>query len=216
MGFLPEALCNYLLRLGWGHGDTEIISKENAAALFSLENVGKSPSRFDLAKLTALNAHYLRQRSDADLVHLIDTAWQKPSVHAQARLLKGMSGLKTRAKTLVELEEMAEIYLTESLGAFTQDAHQLLKASSVHALLSQYCGSIGSLDVWSAPRLEDATRQFVAGAGIKLGTLAQPLRAALTGRLLSPPVFEVMEVLGPQLTQQRIQEALKHPGKTGD
>jgi glutamyl-tRNA synthetase len=216
MGFLPEALCNYLLRLGWGHGDTEIISKENAAALFSLENVGKSPSRFDLAKLTALNAHYLRHRSDADLVHLIDTAWQKPSVHAQARLLKGMSGLKTRAKTLLELEELAEIYLTDGLSSFTKDAHQLLQASSVHTFLSQYCQAIGSLDVWSAPQLEEATRQFVGEAGIKLGALAQPLRAALTGRLLSPPVFEVMEVLGPQLTQQRIQEVLNHPGKTGD
>ncbi len=205
MGFLPEAMRNYLMRLGWGHGDAEIISDAEAIAWFDIRDVGRAPSRFDMAKLENLNGHYIRQAEDGRLVAEVLARLDTPADDAAAaRLLAGMAGLKARARTLVELAEAARFYLApvapddKALSHLTPEARVL-----VEDFLSGLAGS----DDWSAPTLEAAARAFAEGRGAKLGALAQPLRAALTGRTTSPPVFEVMAVLGREEAISRIRAA---------
>jgi len=208
MGILPEALCNYLLRLGWGSGDTEIITMADAATLFSLNDVGKAAARFDMAKLMALNAHYVRQRPDHALVEMIcQQRAEACTTAATHRLVRGMDGLKMRAKTLVQLAEMAELYLSDTLLAFSEDALRSLTHDACD-LIARFAVCLDQVTPWSATSLEEAARGFSTTHGVKLGALAQPLRAALTGQLLSPPLFEVMEILGPTLTQRRLETAL--------
>ena len=208
MGYLPEALRNYLLRLGWAHGDEEIIPTERAIAWFDLDAVGRSPARFDFAKLQSLNGHYLRQRSDADLAHLIvprlETALGVPLTAAQVhRLERAMAGLKGRTKTLVELVESAKFYVLARPLTVEPKAVALL-ADGGRVTLGRLTAELAALADWSAPALEAAVRSFVAAQQIKLGDAAQPLRAALTGSLVSPPVFEVMAVLGRDETLARL------------
>ncbi len=200
MGFLPDALCNYLLRLGWSHGDDEIISREQAIDWFALDGAGKAAARFDLDKLTNLNGHYMRSAGDERLAGLII-----PLLEAQAgcdldeaargRILRGMGGLKERAKTVLELAENAAFYaLTRPLPLSQKAAKILDKETRVR--LQRLCRNFAALSTWSAADLEETVRQFAEDEELKLGKIAQPLRAALTGTTVSPGIFEVMEVLG--------------------
>jgi glutamyl-tRNA synthetase len=200
MGFLPEAMRNYLLRLGWGHGDDEIIPTEQAIEWFDLAGVGRSPSRFDMTKLTNLNGHYLRQADDARLVDLILPQVEAKVGHAvdaegKRRLTAGMAGMKERAKTLVELTDSALFYVRRRPLALDEKAAKALEDAEVRALLQEYVQSVSGAE-WTKQVLEEAARVFAEGRGQKLGKVAQPLRAALTGSSVSPPIFEVMEVLG--------------------
>jgi glutamyl-tRNA synthetase len=208
MGFLPEAMKNYLLRLGWGHGNTEIISEEEAIQLFSLDHVGRSPSCFDWAKLTALNAHYLRERSDASLFKLLKDLFSQEGLSldeaASERVLKGLSTLKQRAKTLLELKENAEIYRTDAVSHWSEEAKSLLEKNDFKFLLEKYLLQLEKLQIWAADDLEKTARLLVQQEGTKLGHLAQPLRALLTGSLVSPPVFHVMEILGRSIVLERL------------
>ena len=208
MGFLPEAMRNYLLRLGWSHGDDEIISTGQAVEWFTLDNVGRSPSRFDMTKLTNLNGHYLRQADDARLVGLLTPLLEAKLGHpvddaARARLLAGMNGLKERAKTLVELAELAAFYARRRPLALDDKAAKVAADGEQMALLTEFAALVEAGD-WKKDVLEEAARQFAEGKGQKLGKVAQPLRAALTGSSVSPPIFEVMEVLGRAETLGRI------------
>ncbi len=212
MGYLPEAMRNYLLRLGWAHGDDEIISTEQAVAWFDLDAVGRSPARFDFDKLASLNAHYLRESDDARLVALVcerlegraDVALGDA---ARGRLAAGMAGLKTRAKTIVELAENAAFYVAERPLALLPKAAKLLtdEACARLARLSERLPR--ETDAWNAEILESAVRAFAETEGVKLGAVAQPLRAALTGSTVSPPIFEVMAALGRDETLGRIADA---------
>ncbi|MGL6187628.1 MAG: glutamate--tRNA ligase, partial [Holosporales bacterium] len=208
MGFLPEAMKNYLLRLGWGHANTEIISEQEAIQLFSLDHVGRSPSCFDWAKLTALNAHYLRERSDTSLFELLKDLFAQEGMSldeaASERLLKGLPGLKQRAKTLLELKENAEIYRTNAVEHWSDEAKNLLEKNDCRALLEKYILQLEKLKTWTADDLEETARLLVQQEGVKLGHLAQPLRALVTGRLVSPPVFHVMEILGHSIVLERL------------
>lgn len=213
LGYLPEAVRNYLLRLGWSHGDDEIIGTEDAIRWFDLDKVGRSPARFDFAKLDSLNAHYLKQTDDARLASLVAprlaTLLGRPlDGAAQERLAKGMTGLKQRAKTLVELTENSRIYAESRPLTFDEKARKLL-TSAARSLLADYRARIESVSAWSQGALEQAARDQAAAAGIKLGDLAQPLRAAITGRGVSPPIFEVMEVLGREESLSRLADAAK-------
>ena len=207
MGYLPEALRNYLLRLGWGHGDDEIISTEQAIQWFDLDAVGRGPSRFDFAKLDNLNGHYLRQTDDARLAQ--DVA-QRLGVAGDAaieqRLTAGMAGLKARAKTLKELAENARFYTLKR--PLTPDdkarAHLTGEGSMV---LKELREGLAAAPTWIAADLESAARAFAEAKAIKLGQVAQPLRAALTAATTSPPIFEVMQVLGREETLGRIDDA---------
>src|SRR6185437_4983542 len=183
MGYLPEALRNYLLRLGWSHGDDEIISSEQAIAWFDIDAVGRGPARFDFAKLDSLNGHYIRLTDDARLAELIVPFLERllgrtVDAAGRERLRAGMAGLKTRAKTLVELAANARFYVAARPLALDDTAKRLVAES--RDLLSELSSAMSTAD-WSTEALEAAVRVYAESHGHKLGALAQPLRAALTG-----------------------------------
>jgi glutamyl-tRNA synthetase len=199
MGYLPEALRNYLLRLGWSHGDDEIISTAEAVEWFDLDAVGRGAARFDFDKLESLNGHYLRQATDARLVGLIrDRLEAMPGLALDAtaleRLERGMAGLKTRAKTLDELAQNAAFYAAARPIVPSDKAAKLLSADAV-VILGRLRAELQAQEDWSETALEATVRAFADASGIKLGQVAQPLRAALTGSTTSPGIFEVMAVL---------------------
>jgi glutamyl-tRNA synthetase len=212
MGFLPEALCNYLLRLGWGHGDDEIIPMAQAIAWFDLAGIGRSPSRFDVAKLTNLNGHYMREAADdylaAQLAPRLAALVGTPLADEQMALVKrALPGLKERAKTLVELAESAVFYLKARPLTLDDKAAKLL-AEDGRAPLSSFAQILAALPDWRQETLEEEARKFAESHDLKLGKLAQPLRAALTGSTVSPPIFDVMEILGRQECLGRINDVL--------
>jgi len=211
-GFLPEAIRNYLLRLGWSHGDEETISTEQAIEWFNIEGIGKSPSRFDVAKLTNLNAHYLREGDDQRLCDIILPKLTARSGEAltnvaKSRLLKGMPGLKERAKTILELIDNSYFYIAKTPLELTEKAQALLTGESVQAL-ADFTAILGDLGEWTHTTIETAARDYAETRELKLGKLAQPLRAALTGSTVSPGIFDVMEVLGQEETITRLKDAL--------
>ncbi|HLJ22053.1 MAG TPA: glutamate--tRNA ligase [Stellaceae bacterium] len=210
MGYLPEALRNYLLRLGWGHGDAEIISTEQAIAWFDLDAVGQAAARFDFVKLANLNGHYIRESSDERLAGLVtprlEAALGRPlDAAARARLAAAMPGLKMRAKTLVELAENARFYVERRPIPRDAKAGALL-TSEAKKLLAELSPRLAASS-WEAGALEETVRHQAEASGQKLGALAQPLRAALSGSTTSPPIFEVMAVLGRDETLGRLADA---------
>ncbi len=211
LGYLPEAMRNYLLRLGWAHGDDEIIDTPQAIEWFDLGGIGRSPSRFDLAKLDNLNGHYLRNTANDRLVELIlpkieATLGRSVDVAAKRRLAKGMDGLKLRAKTLVELTDSAMLYVRSRPLQLDPKAVAVL-TTEARRLLSANLAVLRDVGDWRATVLEQADRQFAETQGLKLGQVAQPKRAALTGSTTSPPIYEVMEILGRDETLARLGDA---------
>jgi glutamyl-tRNA synthetase len=215
MGILPEALSNYLLRLGWSHGDDEIIGRDQAIEWFDLDAVGRGPSRFDMAKLANLNGHYIRRAADERLTDLVlerlagrlDGAL---STNARERILKGMPSLKDRAKTLAELAEKAAFYAVDSPIAWDDKATKLLDADAKQRL-GQLRSLLLNVGEWNAEALEKSVRDYVDAnqpQGLKLRDIAQPLRAALAGSTVSPPIFEVLEVLGRDEALARVGQVL--------
>jgi glutamyl-tRNA synthetase len=210
MGYLPEAMRNYLLRLGWSHGDDEIIDTAQAIGWFGFEGIGRSPSRFDLAKLDNLNGHYLRSASNDRLVELVlpkieATLGHSVDAAGKTRLAKGMDGLKLRAKTLVELTDAAMIYVRSRPLQLDQKATAVLTPEA-RCNLSANVAVLREVGDWRAGVLEQADRQFAERHGLKLGQVAQPKRAALTGSTTSPPIYEVMEILGRDETLARLSD----------
>jgi glutamyl-tRNA synthetase len=211
MGYLPEALRNYLLRLGWSHGDAEIISTAEAIEWFDLGSIGRAPARFDFAKLGNLNGHYIRETDDARLVALaaplIERTLKRALTEPQReRLIAAMPGLKPRAKTLVELAEIAHFYVVDRPIPMEDKAKALLAPAK--QLLEELAAALQDC-VWDAATLEAAVRAYAESHGLKLGAAAQPLRAALTGSAASPPIFEVMAVLGRDESLARLADAVK-------
>lgn len=211
MGILPEALKNYLLKLGWGHGDDEIISEDQAIEWFDVDGIGKAPARFDMAKLLHLNGHYIRQRSTESLLALaqplLEGFLQQPLSHAQQdRIRKGMSGLQERAKTIVELAESAQFYVHKRPIPISTDAQPLIDAG--HSLGASILSILLAVDHWTHSDLEPPLRHFAEVHEVKFGVVAQFLRASLTGQKTSPGLFEVMEVLGKEETLARIKDVL--------
>ena len=200
MGYLPETMRNYLLRLGWSHGDDEIISTEQAIQWFDFSAVGKSPARMDYKKLDNLNGHYIREAQDETMVAEL-TAFagrQTPprllSMTARERLKAAMPALKERAKTLVQLDQAAEFLYTDGPRDLDAGAAKLLSPQA-RSLLAATLPVLEATD-WSGPALEEAARSFAEAKGLKLGDVAQPLRAALTGKAVSPPLFAMLALLG--------------------
>ena len=200
MGYLPEAMRNYLLRLGWGHGDDEIITTEQAIEWFDLDGVGRSPARFDFAKLDSLNAHYLRNTSDEELLALaqpkLEEAAQSPLSETQKKAFLLLApGLKPRAKKLTDVIENALFLVEERPLALDPKARKLL-SDDARRMLARLHGRLAAIGEWDAPSLETAIRTFAEDEGLKLGKIAQPLRAALTGRAVSPGIYDVLVALG--------------------
>jgi glutamyl-tRNA synthetase len=203
LGILPEALFNYLLRLGWGHGDDEIISRDQAVLWFDIDAVGKSPSRFDLKKLENLNGHYLREADPARLAALA-----APKIaHVDLDLLaRAMPVLTPRAKDLNELAEGAS-FLFKSVPLDMDEKAASLIAGDAADLLGRVRQSLAALGDWTAEATEQAVREVAEASGVKLGQVAQPLRAALTGRATSPGIFDVLALLGRDESLARIADA---------
>jgi glutamyl-tRNA synthetase len=212
MGYLPEALRNYLLRLGWSHGDDEIIPTKRAIAWFNLEGLGRSAARFDTKKLDSLNGHYLRETEDgvlaAELIEFLKRRTRPVDATTAERLKNAMPMLKPRAKTLVELADKAEFVLGQGPRTLDAEASAVL-TKEARALLGRTLGAFEAAPDWTAQALESVLRNFAGTEGKSLGDLAQPLRAALTGKTASPPVFEVMEVLGRTEALTRIQSQVE-------
>ena len=209
MGFLPAALRNYLLRLGWGHGDDEIISTAQAIDWFDLAGVGRSASRFDLAKLTNLNAHYLRETPDAELLPLvlprIEEKLGTVDAAGRERIVRGLSGVKQRARTLIELADSLAFYARAGAPPIVDDKARALLTSDARAVMAKLAPALESqASEWSEKALEEAVREFAEANGLKLGQVAQPLRVALTGSTASPGIFEVLAVLGPAESKVRL------------
>jgi len=212
MGYLPEALRNYLLRLGWAHGDEEIIPTERAVAWFDLDGVGRSAARFDFAKLENLNGHYIRSAEDGYLCDMVvprleDSLGREFAEPERALLCRAMPELKSRAKTLVELAHSALFFYRKRPFPKTEKADKLLLQAGL-PLLSEIKATLASLTDWQAANIEAALRELAETRDEKLGTLAQPLRAALTGSTVSPPIFLVAELLGRGETLARLQDSL--------
>src|SRR5947209_614807 len=215
MGYLPEALRNYLMRLGWSHGDDEIISTEDAIRWFDICDVGRGAARFDQAKLDSINAHYIREADDARLLGLIAERLEAEFAHPltsddRERLARALPGLKPRARTTVELADKARFYVAPRPIRPATDAAKLLTGAA-RQLLGQLATDLNGGD-WQAGAIEQRLRDFASGKNIKLGAVAQPLRAALTGSLASPGIFEVMEVLGRDESLARIADAAADRG----
>jgi glutamyl-tRNA synthetase len=201
MGILPEALFNYLLRLGWGHGDKEEFTREEAIAAFTLEGVGKSAARFDMKKLLNLNGHYIRAADDRRLAELIAP---KIGPHADVALLtEAMPVLKTRARDINELADGAAFLFKTRPLALTEPAAALLDADA-RALLATISQRLHGEQDWTTAGLEANLKAHAEGLGLGLGKLAQPLRAALTGQTTSPGIFDVLALLGREESLARI------------
>lgn len=220
MGCLPEAVCNYLMRLGWGHGDAEIISMEQATEWFDIVDVGKAAARFDADKLANINAHYMREADDARLLEIVwpmiesKLAGEAAPIaeRARERILAGMTGLKERAKNTLELAESAEIYAISRPLTMNEKAAKLLSEEAI-SHLQQFRAILTDLKEWDSATLHDAAKQFAENTELKLGKVAQPLRAALTGSNISPGIFEVMEILGRDESLARLDDVLANvPG----
>jgi glutamyl-tRNA synthetase len=213
MGYLPAALRNYLVRLGWSHGDQEMFSTEEMLAAFDLPQIGRSPARFDFAKLENLDGHYIRHSNDADLLAAIDqllphlaggaalAAMLTPTVRQQ--FLAAMPSLKERAKTLLDLIDGAHYLLTNRPLALDDKAATVLTPDA-KVLLTDITAELSAVEPWTTAATEEAVRAFAERKGAKLGAIAQPLRAALTGRTTSPGIFEVLSVLGKAESLARI------------
>lgn len=211
MGYLPEAMRNYLLRMGWSHGDDEIISTAQAIGWFNLESIGQSPARMDFKKLANLNGHYMREAGDGrladDVLKILKGRGTPIAAETRARLIAAMPGLKERAKTLVELAD-GTYYLTAARPLALDDKAQKLITPDAKAMLAETIPILASAAEWSAAPLEAAVKALAEAKGWKLGNLAQPLRAALTGRTASPGIFDVLAVLGREESLARIGEML--------
>src|SRR5262249_44975512 len=215
MGYLPAAMRNYLVRLGWSHGDQEIFSTEEMIAAFDLPQIGRSPARFDFAKLENLNGHYIRQTPDVELLAQIERVLPhmaggeelaaKLNPELREKLLAAMPGLKERAKTLVELVDSAR-YLYAERPIELEDRAAALLTADARAMLTDLLPALDAVEPWIQERLEAAVRSFADERGLKLGSVAQPLRAALTGRTTSPGVLDVLTVLGKSESLARLRD----------
>jgi glutamyl-tRNA synthetase len=209
LGILPEALFNYLLRLGWGHGDQEEFSVDEASALFDLDGVGKSPSRFDMKKLLNMNGHYIRAADDLRLAGLVA---QKIGPAADIDLLtQAMPALKLRARDMNELADGAA-FLFKSRPLQLDDAAAALLDPAARGLLAQISARLSAEKIWTIEPLEASLKAMAEELGLGLGKLAQPLRAALTGQTTSPGIFDVLVLLGKDESLARI-DAQAVPGQ---
>ena len=213
MGYLPSALRNYLVRLGWAHGDQEIFSTEDMIAAFDLPAIGRSPARFDFSKLESLNGHYIRQTPDADLLDAIEALLPyipngaaiaaKLTPEMRAKIIAAMPGLKERAKTLLELIDGARFLFADRPIPIDDKARTLLTEDARNTL-GELSATLAPVDPWTADAAEQAVRTYADTKGLKLGAVAQPLRAALTGRTTSPGIFDVLATLGKEESLARL------------
>lgn len=213
MGYLPEALKNYLMRLGWSHGNDEIISIEQAVEWFSLDKIGKSPARFDYTKIDYLNGYYMQNTDDERMLELVLPLLQKryglvPDEGSKAWILAGMHDLKSRAKNLLQVVDDCVFYVQRAPIAYEEDALEVLRPTARDALVKTR-DRLARLNDFNDKAIEDSCRSLALDEyEKKLAIVAMPFRAALTGRAVSPPIFKVAEILGKDETLQRLDAAI--------
>lgn len=200
MGYLPEAVCNCLLRLGWSHGDDEIISRDQAIEWFTTESLGKSASRLDFSKLANLNGHYMREADNNRLMDLLLPMLGEVSDEVKSRLLRGMNGLKQRSKTILELKDLATIY--------TDDFKFLGADENTREILKSVYEKLFVTDDWTEQTLETELRDLAKQMNLGFGKIAQPLRGVLTGRKITPSIFDMLVSFGKRESLNRINSAL--------
>jgi glutamyl-tRNA synthetase len=215
MGYLPAAMRNYLVRLGWSHGDQEIFTTEEMIAAFDLPQIGRSPARFDFTKLESLNGHYIRATDDAALMAALERLLphiaggqelaSKMTPALRAKFLAAMPAMKERAKTLVELFDASRFLWANRPIDINEQAKALL-TDEAKTLIKALLPELAAVSEWSASSAEAVVRPYAERAGLKLGAIAQPLRAALTGRTTSPPIFDVLAVLGRDESLARLRD----------
>src|SRR5690349_3490309 len=215
MGYLPAAMRNYLVRLGWAHGDQEIFTTEEMIAAFDLPQIGRSPARFDFVKLESLNGHYIRSAGDAEVLAAIKQLLahiaggqelaSKMTPALRGKFLAAMPAMKERAKTLVELFD-ASRFLWANRPIDINDQAKALLTEEAKTLIKGLLPELEAVSDWSASSAEAVVRPYAERAGLKLGAVAQPLRAALTGRTTSPPIFDVLAVLGREESLARLRD----------
>ncbi|PYE88157.1 glutamate--tRNA ligase [Phyllobacterium leguminum] len=217
MGYLPAALCNYLVRLGWSHGDDEIMSIEQMIEWFDVTGINKGAARFDFQKLEAINGHHMRGSDDKALFEALVAVL--PEIEGgqellaalddgkRGQLLAAMPGLKERAKTLVELADGAKFIFALRPLMLDEKAASLLNDEG-RAILKGVLPALEQAAEWTAEGLDAAVRAHAESTGLKLGKIAQPLRAALTGRATSPGVFDVLAILGREESIARITDQI--------
>ena len=206
-GFLVNTMFNYLLRLGWSHGDEEIISIENAIKWFNIESIGKSPAKFDIERLNSLNSHYINVMGDSEVIKIITDSYakkgeiiQKDKLHI---LKNGIKGLKSRARTTVELTNMSSFYIEETPISLDEKSKKILTDQNC-ILIKEYVIYLELIKNWNEKSIEENIKSFCNDKKINLGKLAQPVRAALTGKSVSPGLYEVILALGKVETINRI------------
>jgi glutamyl-tRNA synthetase len=215
MGYLPAALRNYLVRLGWSHGDQEIFSTDEMISAFDLAQIGRSPARFDFAKLENINGHYIRSSQDKDLLAELERALPylrngaalaaRLTPELRAKLLAAMPGLKERAKTLNDLVEGSR-FLWTTRPIDIDDKAKALLTDDARQTIRELIKDLAAIDTWTAATTEAALRAFAERTQTKLGQVAQPVRAALTGRTTSPGIFDVLAVLGREESLARLRD----------
>ncbi len=206
MGYLPESIRNYLLRLGWSHGDDEFISDKQAIEWFNLDSVGKSPSRFDFTKLENVNSHYMKISDNEKLVELISPIIEKITEEkidelGYSRLKSSMDELKERAKTINELAENAAFYIKRPV--FTEQALKIINDGGGE-VVSKLIPTLESIVDWQTETIKESVKSFAKDNELKLGKIAQPLRASLTGSTISPGIFDILYILGKEETIERL------------
>ena len=208
MGYLPEAVRNYLLRLGWSHGDEEIISTAQAIEWFNLENIGKSPAKFDFAKLENVNAHYINTCDDNRLIEQATPFYTIPTTDIGfTRTRKGITELKSRAKTLIQFAQESQFYHAALPLQYNDKAQDLIKNGK--DLLTALHQAITAANALETDSVQAICKDIAAAhADGKLGKVAMPLRAALTGTTVSPSIFEAAAILGKDETLTRLQAAI--------
>jgi glutamyl-tRNA synthetase len=210
MGFLPEAMLNYLVRLGWSHGDQEFFTREELVEVFNLENIGRAAGVFDSEKLSALNADHMKALPPAQLVDRLRPFLKARGVDMIESVAdeKVVASLAPRSKTLVEMADQALFYYQDEVAYDPDAARKFLTPEALPALRT-LTAKLGALDNYTEPALEDAFKAVMSETGLKLGKIAQPVRVALSGRAASPGIFEITAIIGKEKTLRRLRRAIE-------
>jgi glutamyl-tRNA synthetase len=210
-GYLPDAMLNYLVRLGWSHGDQEFFTRQDLIDKFSLDNIGKSAGIFDPAKLLALNGEHIRETAVERLVPLFEPFLEahRVAVDDRGKLQEVVATLQARSKTLVEMAEGALFYYTSPIVYEEKAAAKFLKPAALEPL-RLLTDQLARLPAFEDNQIEAAFVQTMEASGLKLGKIAQPVRVALSGKTVSPGIFEIIRVLGRDETLARINHALAY------
>jgi len=206
-GYLPDAMKNYLLRLGWSHGDKEIFSEEEMIKLFSLKNIGKSSSRLDIEKLKNINNHFIKNTQEKDLLEIIKKTEKSLSKSQERSILKILPEIKKSSKTIIDMIESLSFIITEGPIKLNEDSKEILTVETKENI-EKIKKILQTLDTWDTSNIEQLLKDFSISEGLKFKDIALPLRAILTGTLSSPSIYNILDCLGKDEVINRINDIL--------